>query len=457
MKEHETVWPCMPNGPFENPGTGLMCTLCGSHDPGETHMAGHCIENCGDTSTKPRSFSRRINLEKHLLQYHAVPPHRTRDLADKWRTTFPKHFACGFCVCAFPTIHEQLNHIDIDHFRKGQQITEWNATTVIQSLLLSLDVAILFQEILLRDPYAVNRDPHWHEHMTEELQKELEIAEDAAKILACEAYGMLTSNLSWRSSCGHPGSTSPPGMDSSEQSDLTMSPFAPSTKSPENNSDRQMEYFTQSLENPSSAGCDHVAAPPISCPMPDDEFPVYQSDEIEATNVKGYQTRCHAVSKDFAAVNTGSAAPSEAPYFQTRTGSRYIITESSCASPYDSLSATTHWRAVSSTTPNSLHSTGAPDMPKEQPRTYGGPIHGLETARMPTFDLKDVAESHSSEEIPPSLDIRDGGQIRQWGSRDQMTPHYDMNVEPEQVRNVLQFDKHYPMEPLTCDPRDLVK
>ena len=80
MREHVTAWRCMPNGPVEVTATGLICALCETQNPHETHISGHSIGVCG--VTKLRSFSRRGDLEKHLSQSHAVSPSRTRGLAE---------------------------------------------------------------------------------------------------------------------------------------------------------------------------------------------------------------------------------------------------------------------------------------------------------------------------------------------------------------------------------------
>lgn len=93
----------------------------------------------------------------------------------------------------------------------------------------------------------------------------------------------------------------------------------------------------------------------------------------------------------------------------------------------------------------------------EQPRTYQGPTQALESAGTLTFDLDDLTDSSGSEKVSLPLDAHDAGQIHQWSSQDQLNPQYDMNLEPESVKRMLQYDMRNQMGPLTCDPRDLIK
>lgn len=360
MKEHEIVWPCMPNGPFEMAETGLMCALCGSLAPDQIHMAGHSIGDCGDTSTKLRSLSRRINVEKHLSKAHAVPENRTRGLADKWKPTLHKQFACGFCVCIFSTIQEQLNHIDIDHFKKGQQITEWSATTVVQSLLLSPKVAVSFQDILLWAPYSVDRDPHWSEHMADDLQRKLEIAEDAAKILVREAYKMLSMNR--RKPDGHGASSRPPAVNLVGRSSLAVGTSAALAQSLRNNNDHQTEDLARGLDYYLSSNSYRIVAPFTSYSMPGYGLSMKRSDASEAITIKESQRNYHTAPKDYPVIGPSSADWSRSSYSPFQAGSGPDITEPSSTSAYDSTGTTPYWQPISSTTSSSLQSTGAVDM-----------------------------------------------------------------------------------------------
>ncbi len=453
VKEHETAWLCMPNGPFETAGPDIIFALCGSFDPDETHMAGHSVGQCGNTSTKPRSFSRRINLVNHLSKAHGVSLNRIRGLADKWKTASPRHFACGFCVCVFSTILEQLNHIDKDHFKKGQQITGWSIATVNQSLLLLPEVVICLRGILLRGPYPKDRDLHWYEQMTEESRRRLQITEDAAKSLALEAYRMLRPNLSY----GSRVSTSLSSIGVNSQRVLATDPFDILVESLETNSDHRKEDVTQGSEHLWSSAHHHAAVPSTGYSMADAELPMNQNDVSEEKLIKNYGWSHHTASRDSSAVSASSTAPLQPTYFPTQMGFGSDFTESSSRSAYETSGVIPHWQAVSSTTLSSLHSTGAANIPKEQHAISEGPTLELETGGTPILDLDHPNNSPSSENVSPPLRTYDNGQIQHWSSQDQLSPHYDIDEEPKYVRNVLQYDKYCSMEPLTCDPRDLVK
>ena len=455
MKEHETVWSCMPNGACEITGTDLVCVLCGLSNPNETHMASHAIRDCGDTSTKPRNFSRRMNLEKHLSQSHAVPPDRTRGLADQWRRTLDKkYFACGFCICNFPTIHEQLNHIDIDHFKKGQQITEWSATMVIRGLLLSPEMAKSFNSMLSMEPYTRALDLHWDTRSVEDLQRRLELAEDTAETLAFEAYQMLSCNLSRRSSHGYHASTSLPGTDG--HSKAAMAILAASAESLEDSNNLSMEDLDRGSERPWSSGYYHIAAPLTSCPVPLYDWPTCNKDVSDITTIEKHRIY-PMVPRPFPAVSASGAARLPSAYLPPQTGSGSSITVSSSTSAYGSSDTTPNWQAVPSTTLSSMHSTGAAEELKEKLRSYEGSALECETVGTPTFDLGDLAESPSWEGFSLPLHGHDIGQIQQCSSQEQLGPHHDDNLGPEHEKKVTQIDGHYPMEPLTCNPRDLVK
>ena len=458
MKEHETVWPCMPNGAYEISGTGLICMLCGSLNPNETHMTGHAIRDCGDTSTKPRNFSRRMNLEKHLSQSHAVPPHRTRGLAETWRKTLgKKNFACGFCICVFSSIHEQLNHIDNDHFKKGQQITEWSATNVIQGLLLSPEVAKSFQTMLSMEPYAIARDLHWDKRSVEDLQRRLEMAEDTADALASEAYQMLTCGLSRRDSYGYYASTGLPGTDVVCQSKAAIGALDASAEGMGTKIDHQMEDLDRGSEHPWSSECYHVEAPSTSSSMPLYDLPTNPRDMSEVTTIIEDQKGYGIVPKHFSPARASSGARLSCPYFPSQTASESRITESSLTSAYNSSTTTPNWQVIPSSTLSSLRSTGATEELREKLRIYEGSALECETVGTSNFDLGDLTEIASPEGVSFLLDSHDIGQIQQCSSREQLDLHYDDDFEPEQVKKVMQIGCHYPMEPLTCDPRDLVR
>lgn len=456
MKEHELVWRCMPHGPLEVVGSDLVCAICGSANPNESHMAGHFIGDCGHASSEPCGVSRRLNLEKHLVRSHAVSDGCARDLAGKWKPRIrKKHFACGFCVSIFSTFHEQLNHIDIGHFRKGQLITEWSATKVIRGLLLSPKVASWFQYIISQDPWITDRDLYWECQMIEDLQRRLEMADDAAKDLALEAYRMLTINLTRQNSCGHHISMSLSGQRSADQSEVTIDKFTVTTESPEKHNGLQIGELVQHPEYSCPLDECHVEGLPFSCSMTDCGLLGNRKDIWEVPTSLTYQSINPVVPNNFPTINAGSPSQSQSVYDPTRTGSASNISECSSMSAYDSSDTTTHWQAAPSSIRSTSHNTEVTDTPGEQSKVYEGDSD-IETDGTMTSNFKKYADSPNFDGDLLPEDNHDRSQVQKQSSREQLKSHHRDRLEPERVREVMQRDRCYQQELLTCDPRDLV-
>ena len=398
MKEHETVWPCMPYGPLEKAEHGLICVLCGSVNPNKSHIAKHSIGSCGDTTIKLRGVSRRSNLEKHLLRSHAVTKDRVRGLANSWKTTARKrYFSCGFCVSIFSTIHEQLNHIDMDHFKKGQQVTEWSATNVIQGLLLSPYVASSFQNRLSSDPYSYHRKLHWDTKMIEGLQRRLEMAEATAETLAFEAYAMLSFNLSRQNSLGQQSLMSPLGLDFVGQSEVATNPFAVSVEDPENNSEHEVEKISQASGYTWYPAEHCVASPVTRFSKLNYHVPMDRSHTSQAQHSMTCQSPDLVAPRDFSNVSASSEAHLQPQYSPSQNRSTSNISEESSTSAYDSSGMNTKSQATPSTSSSILHSTENAELREGRPDTYEGPLHYMDAARLPLTDLEHPVQS-------PSLD-----------------------------------------------------
>ena len=394
MKEHETIWPCMPYGPLEKGENGLICVLCGSVNPNESHIAKHSIGSCGDTFTKLRGVSRRGNLEKHLLRSHAVTKARVRGLANSWRTTAKKkHFSCGFCVCIFSTIHEQLSHIDTDHFKKGQQMTEWSATNVIRGLLLSPKVASSFQNRISSDPYSYYRKLHWDAKMIEGLQRRLEMAEATAETLALEAYMMLSFNLSRPNSDEQQSLMSPLGLDLISQSEVEPSPYIVSVQDLGNDSAHQTEETSQ-VPGYTWLPEEYCVAYPVSrCLKLNSHVPTDRSDTLEAQHSMIYQSPDLVTPRDFSKFVASSGPQSQAEHYPSQTRSTSNASEESSTSAYDSSGMKVQLQATPAIPSSILHSTELADMLEGQPNTYEGPIHNMATAGLSLTNLKYLGQS----------------------------------------------------------------
>ena len=149
MKEHESLYPCN------------MCAGSG----------------------KTRSFSRKINLQRHL-ETHGFSNDESSTLADTWKKTHEKkYFGCGFCVILCTSLTEQLSHIDSEHFRKFRSISEWDTNKVIRGLLTQPDLFLVVQK-LLGQSFGISEDLSWHPSTIYELQLRLQESNEATEHLA---------------------------------------------------------------------------------------------------------------------------------------------------------------------------------------------------------------------------------------------------------------------------------
>lgn len=181
MKEHEVIFPCMPQGPVQALDLGPQCNLCGSFSPDQEHLDSHSVQQC---VTKCRTYTRKANLVKHLEEVHRIDDGSA--LAEEWRIAFKKrYFSCGFCIILFDNINDQLNHIDLDHFRQLEDICTWDMTKVIRGLLLQPGVDIAWHGIAAT--YAQSGFS-WETSCNRDLQLRLELSEEAPDTLATAVF-----------------------------------------------------------------------------------------------------------------------------------------------------------------------------------------------------------------------------------------------------------------------------
>ena len=212
MKEHEVIFPCMPQGPVQASDLGPQCNLCSSLFPDQGHLDAHSVQQC---TTKGRTYTRKANLVKHLEEVHRIQDGSA--LAEAWRIAFKKrYFSCGFCIILFDNINDQLNHIDIHHFRQLEDICNWDMTKVIKGLLLQSALDIAWRGISAN--YAESGFS-WDISCNRDLQLRLELAEEAPDALAAAVFSSCTYDWSHHSyddtgltmgHCTHPISTSAP-------------------------------------------------------------------------------------------------------------------------------------------------------------------------------------------------------------------------------------------------------
>ncbi|KAL2042581.1 hypothetical protein N7G274_004340 [Stereocaulon virgatum] len=179
MREHETIYHCMPQGPLKFTETGPECVFCDLPSD-QKHLDTHSIHQCLE---KPRTYRRKAELVKHL-EIHGVSD--GTNIAEQWQVAFrKKFFSCGFCIAVFYNINDQLNHIDHDHYRRSEDIFNWDFTKVIKGLLLQPGMDIAWQNVS-----ADYSEPgfSWDPSTSKLLQRRLELAEETVQDLAVAAF-----------------------------------------------------------------------------------------------------------------------------------------------------------------------------------------------------------------------------------------------------------------------------
>ena len=152
---------------------------------GTTFPCKKCEEQ--DTTGKPRNYTRKANLVKHLCESHGTSNENGSELAEKWRINIGrKYFSCGFCVSLFRNITDQLNHIDTSHFRFQQDISAWDINTVIRGLLLRQDVNHVWDQ-MFGIPCPRSNNITWDPSVAKGLQDRLELDEEKAEDIAVAA------------------------------------------------------------------------------------------------------------------------------------------------------------------------------------------------------------------------------------------------------------------------------
>ncbi len=152
MREHEQVW---------------MCHIC----PKE-------------------SFARKSNLVRHLTVSHWLSRKAACNQVDMFKPTETKKaYACGFCIRLFGTLMDQLNHIDHEHWRCGQDINDWDLNKVIQGLLLQPDIQLSWNR--LWDTSSAIQNLTWNPSEAQDLILRLGLSEEPADDLTVAAIAHL--------------------------------------------------------------------------------------------------------------------------------------------------------------------------------------------------------------------------------------------------------------------------
>ena len=194
MKEHETRYRCMPRGPIEYTTDGAKCAFCGFQDPDQAHCDTHRVYPCANKSLDVRSYTRKSHLLTHIKTHHISD---CAELVNYWRDTINKrNFSCGFCVSHFHSLIEQLNHIDVAHYRLFQHVRDWDSNNVIRGLLLRPGVDESWRRILASRPGLKDSLFRWDSSVIKRLQSRLEMSDEPADTLAEIAFEESTYDWS---------------------------------------------------------------------------------------------------------------------------------------------------------------------------------------------------------------------------------------------------------------------
>ena len=181
MREHETRFYCMLQGPEVHTENGPKCAFCDVLHPDRRHLGMHNIQLCENKTLAERSYPRKNLLTNHLKYHKVVEP---SILADQWRNTIDKKFfACGFCGSCFDSHGEQTTHIDVMHYRRSEHISNWDYNKVIRGLLSQPGVRDCWRELLATNPYLQESSLTWELALAKKLQLRLERSEETAEVL----------------------------------------------------------------------------------------------------------------------------------------------------------------------------------------------------------------------------------------------------------------------------------
>ena len=180
----------MPKGPIEYTASGAICVFCGFRNPSQRHCDIHKAFPCANRTLDVRSYTRKPHFITHLKTHNVQ---NIIELAEHWKDTIKKrHFACGFCISHFHSLIEQLNHIDVSHYRLFHHIRDWDPNKVIRGLLLQPRVSKSWQRILASHPSLMKSLLHWDASVARKLQFRLEVGNESADILAESAFNEST-------------------------------------------------------------------------------------------------------------------------------------------------------------------------------------------------------------------------------------------------------------------------
>lgn len=423
MKEHETRYRCMPRGPIEYTPNGANCAFCGFRDPSQSHCDTHKAYPCANKSLEVRSYTRKLQLITHLKTRHIS---NVAELADHWKDTIDKkHFSCGFCVSHFHSLIDQLNHIDIAHYRLFQDVRDWDSNSVIRGLLLQPGVAESWRRILASHSGLAESDLRWDSSMIKRLQLKLELGHEPVEILAEAAFNGSTYDSSHQ---GEAGMVDNMGL--SHQGGIAIHQPCPVT---------QATAPIQMSSSRSSTIDGEMLAPSIPH-MGQSAWPWDVSN-----NSISFQ-RQHLPRDDSDVVEDNANMAVQYPYLDTNQN---IMTGGGNYGTYPEPTLSTSWASAPGsnlTHPNNgmmcgywpttpiLNPTNSSSLVPSQPKYQG--LHSMGKVR-PRYSNQDFLPNSAHKTAPlmqnPGLLVKSSfiGQPRKQPSRSKLKDHYDINTEAD--------------------------
>ena len=177
IREHDTRYYCTPRQSVVYTEDGPTCAFCSTWNPDPRHLSTHNTPKC-----RGKKYTRKISLINHLKKNHGAED--SSELTNRSEhNDGRKYFACGFCGSCFGSRNDQVNHIEIVHYRLSEHISGWDPDKVIRGLLTQPGVNEHWQSALAADPRRQESMFTWYPDIVKDLQHRLEMSREPPDVL----------------------------------------------------------------------------------------------------------------------------------------------------------------------------------------------------------------------------------------------------------------------------------
>ena len=196
IREHDTRYYCTPRQSVVYTEDGPTCAFCSTLNPDPRHLSTHNTPKC-----RGKKYTRKISLISHLKKNHGAED--SSELANRSEhNDGRKYFACGFCGSCFGSRNDQVNHIEIVHYRLSEHISGWDPDKVIRGLLTQPGVNEHWQSALAADPRRQESMFTWNPDIVKDLQHRLEMSREPPDVLCRVAIAESNHSRSERYQVG---------------------------------------------------------------------------------------------------------------------------------------------------------------------------------------------------------------------------------------------------------------